>query len=244
MKLNLSSIDRPHYGYGLLEAARLARKLGIKRISAIEFGVAGGNGLLSLERHARYVEQETGVATAIYGFDTGAGLPPHTDYRDMPWLFQEGYFLMDVEKLKKKLGTSRLVIGPVHETLRRFCQEEKPPPIGFISFDVDYYSSTAAALKIFESPHSYLLPRVTCYFDDIAGDVFWAHNEYLGGLLAIKEFNAEHPNVKVARVEGLRFAGERLPQGWYDQIYVAHFFKHPDYCRPISEWTQMPLAAE
>jgi hypothetical protein len=244
MKLNLSSIDRPHYGYGLLEAAKLARKLGIQRISAIEFGVGGGNGLLAMEHHAEYVRKETGVDLAIYGFDTGIGLPAAIDYRDMPWLFQPGYFSMDVEKLKTRLRTSKLLLGPVEKTIGLFCQEEERPPIGFIVFDLDYYSSTVAALKIFESSHKNMLPRVTCYFDDIVGDVFWSHNEFLGGLLAIKEFNAQHSDVKVAPVEGLQFAGERLPQGWYRQIYVAHLFKHHDYCKPISEWTQMPLAAE
>src|SRR5215207_985617 len=54
-KLLYNTLDRPHYGYGLLKAAELARRLGYARISAIEFGVAGGNGLLSLERHAARV---------------------------------------------------------------------------------------------------------------------------------------------------------------------------------------------
>ena len=36
-----------------------------------EFGVAGGAGLVNLERIAELVEQKTGVGIDIYGFDTG-----------------------------------------------------------------------------------------------------------------------------------------------------------------------------
>src|SRR5579862_5305691 len=83
-KLDLNAIERPHYGHCLLQAASLARTLGHRRISAIEFGVAGGNGLVALERHADYVRKETGVEVMTYGFDTGRGMPPPIDYRDMP----------------------------------------------------------------------------------------------------------------------------------------------------------------
>src|SRR5262245_58869061 len=66
-KLKLHSIQRAEYGHCLLQAAHLARRLGHSRISAIEFGVAGGNGLVALERHAADVDRQTGVAVAIYG---------------------------------------------------------------------------------------------------------------------------------------------------------------------------------
>src|SRR6185503_7317687 len=52
---------RPHFGWGVLQAAQLAKSIGIPRISAIEFGVAGGNGLVSLERTAAEVEQIFGI---------------------------------------------------------------------------------------------------------------------------------------------------------------------------------------
>ena len=56
---------RPNYTWALLHAGHLAKTLGIRRISAIEFGVAGGNGLLALENAAvsnpinSYTEKET-----------------------------------------------------------------------------------------------------------------------------------------------------------------------------------------
>lgn len=243
-KLNYSAIDRPHYGHCLLQAALLAKKLGHSRFSAIEFGVAGGNGLVALESHAEHVRRETGVEVAIYGFDTGRGMPAPCDYRDLPYLWQAGYFQMDPDKLKDRLTRAKLVLGPVEETIMEFCRNEAPPPIGFIAFDLDYYSSTTAAFKVFEQEHTYLLPRVVCYVDDMVGDVDWAYNEFTGELLAIKEFNDAHDDMKLAPVQGLRFFGQRFPQLWHEQIFVAHLFTHTDYCRPISALTQLPLAAE
>jgi hypothetical protein len=51
-RLDYGMVDRPPYGHCMLHAAILARKLGHPRISCIEFGVAGGNGLVAMERHA------------------------------------------------------------------------------------------------------------------------------------------------------------------------------------------------
>ena len=38
------------YAFGVLSAARLAKALGLPGISVVEFGVAGGRGLIALER--------------------------------------------------------------------------------------------------------------------------------------------------------------------------------------------------
>ena len=51
----------PEYGYGLLNAALLAKRLGHARVTAIGFGVAGGNGLVALDHHAARVAAETGA---------------------------------------------------------------------------------------------------------------------------------------------------------------------------------------
>lgn len=203
--------------------------------------MAGGNGLVALEMHAGHVTRKTGVEVSIYGFDTGSGMPPPADFRDMPYLWQAGYFAMDVERLRARLRRAELVLGPVEETVQRFCEQHDPAPIGFISFDLDYYSSTRSALKILEAEHRYVLPRVACYVDDMVGDVDWAYNDYTGELLAIREFNNGHEHIKVASVRGLRFFAERIPLQWHEQIFAAHVFEHPDYGRPISDSTQLPL---
>jgi hypothetical protein len=87
---------RPHFTWGVLHAAHLARAIGAKRISVIEFGVAGGNGLVSLERVAEHVESVLQVGIDVYGFDPGAGLPKPLDYSDSPNLWTEFAFPMDV----------------------------------------------------------------------------------------------------------------------------------------------------
>jgi hypothetical protein len=53
----------------------LGKTLGHERISVIEYGVAGGNGLRMLEEHAKKIESILGVKIEVYGFDTGKGLP-------------------------------------------------------------------------------------------------------------------------------------------------------------------------
>jgi hypothetical protein len=215
--------------------------LGYKRIAALEFGVAGGNGLVALEQHAEYVQRETGVEVAVYGFDTGQGMPQPQDMRDMPYLWQSGYFAMDQAKLKARLRFAKLELGRVEETVAQFFEKEDPPPIGFISFDLDYYSSTVAALKIFNGDHKRYLPRVVCYFDDLAGGILDAYNEFTGELLAIKEFNDAQPDIKISRVHGLSGHSKLLPAQWHEKIYVAHRFAHPDYGKPTSDTTELAL---
>ena len=96
-------------------------------------------------------------------------------------------------------------LGPVEDTVRNFCELENPAPIGFIAFDLDYYSSTRSALSLLAAPHNYLLPRVLCYFDDTVGDIDMAINEYTGELLAIREFNDCREDIKLAPVRACVF---------------------------------------
>ena len=103
------------------------------------------------------------------------------------------------------LRSAKLVLGPVEDTVRNFCELENPAPIGFIAFDLDYYSSTRSALSLLAAPHNYLLPRVLCYFDDTVGDIDMAINEYTGELLAIREFNDCREDIKLAPFGGCVF---------------------------------------
>lgn len=239
-KLRVRSISRSQYGFGLLEACRLAERLRIPRISALEFGVAGGNGLIALERHAHFVTRETGVEIDIFGFDSAARLPAPVDYRDMPYAWEQGFYAMDIEKLESRLKSAELLIGDVGDTVVSFGQTN-PSPIGFISFDLDYYSSTSAALRVLDLPERNLLPRVFCYFDDVAGGPELCYNEFTGELLAITEFNQAHPDRKLARIAGLRHNFQTLPALWHEQIYVSHLFNHPQYNTPIRAEDQLSL---
>jgi hypothetical protein len=236
-KLRVGSIDRPDYGWPLLQGARLAEKLSYPAISAIEFGVAGGNGLVALERHAERIEKITGVRIDVYGLDSGAGLPSPIDHRDMPYLWQQGYYKMDVEALQRRLKRARLVLGDVRETVPAL--DCRSAPIAFVSFDLDYYSSTVSAFSIFDHERRMMTPRVACYFDDVAGSLLHAYHEYAGELLAIREFNARHENIKIDRARGAQAADQMT---WsMEKLYVAHLFDHPDYSRPIGVTHQHPL---
>jgi hypothetical protein len=224
-----SAAQRPWYTWGVLQGVRLAKAVGIERISVIEFGVAGGNGLLALEQIADKVGDLSGVAIDTYGFDTGCGLPKPLDYRDCPNLFAPGRYPMDEDKLRNRLRRARLMLGLVEDTVSEFIAF-RPSPVAFISFDLDYYSSTMQAFKVFEAEQSLLLPRIHCYFDDIMG---FTYSEYTGERLAIAEFNESHTSRKISPIYGLKYF---LPQphaqaDWSEMLYIAHIFDHELYGR-------------
>ena len=228
LRCRLDIFERPNYAYGVQQGAILAKELGLPAISVAEFGVAGGRGLIELEQIAREVAQAYDVEVQVYGFDRGMGLPEVTDYRDLPYTWRKGYFEMDVESLKSRLTDARLVIGDIDETLPTFTSTYGPAPLAFVAVDVDYYSSTVDALKVFDLDDKYLLPRVTCYFDDIVGEDHVFQNKYVGELLAIEEFNVAHERQKIVPIHGLA-AKRDLPAAWNDSMYAMHHFDHPLY---------------
>ena len=193
---------RPHYTWSVLHAASIAARTGRERISVAEVGVAGGNGLLALERAADAAESELGVQIEVFGFDTGEGLPPPRDHRDAPFIMDRGDFPMDVEGLRRRLSRAELVLGDVSETIPRFLGGDHAE-LGFISFDVDYYSSTRDALALLAGDPNRLLPRVLCYFDDTHG---YPWGDFNGARLAIDEYNAAGSERKLAQLHGLRLS--------------------------------------
>ncbi len=89
--------------------------------ASIEIGVAGGNGLVALERAAALAGERLGVEVETYGFDTGQGLPPPRDHRDAPFIMDRGDFPMDVAALRSRLSRAELVLGDVRETIPGFA---------------------------------------------------------------------------------------------------------------------------
>lgn len=236
----IGAVDRPHYAFIMYQAAQLAARLGHKRVSVLEFGVAGGNGLLAMEHHAEAIERLFPVTFEIYGFDTGGGLPEPKDYRDLPYLWQAGFFAMDQAALANKLKRSTLVIGNVSETGPGFFESYNPAPIGAVSHDFDFYSSTVEGLKTFEGDSRRLLPRVFCYFDDTLGGEEQLYSEFTGERLAIEDFNAAHQDRKIGTPFFLR--ARQALGAWVNQIWVLHVFSHPQYGKYISQDAdQLPL---
>ncbi len=235
-QIDIGAVVRPNYGYSMYVAADLARKLGHKTLSVIEFGVAGGNGLIAIERHAKEIAAELPMNFEVYGFDTGSGLPPPDDYRDLPYHWKSGFYKMDLEALKSRLKSAQLVIGDVRETCRDFCSRFGPAPIGCIFFDLDFYSSTKAALEIFNADQRFFLPRVFLYFDDIIGGETELYNEFTGQRLAISEFNQKSDHRKITPCHYL--TSTPMAQSWHHQIFVYHDFRHPLYNTFVSKENQ------
>jgi len=239
MRTTLGLVRRPQYSYCMWQAARLAKRLGLDRISVLEFGVAGGNGLVAIEAHAEEIRRTLGMDIAIYGFDTGGGLPAPVDYRDLPYHWRAGFFAMDQPRLRRRLRTAQLVLGDVRETARVFHDRTPAPPIGCMFHDLDFYSSTRDSFQILEGDAARFLPRVFNYFDDIVGNEVALYNDFTGQRLAIREFNEAHPTRKFAPCHHLV---RRRPRVWHQQIFVLHDFAHPRYNAFISqEDQQLPL---
>lgn len=236
--------SRPHYAYGVYASADLAARLGIAAMSVVELGVAGGAGLLALEGIAAEVSNALGVRIVVYGFDSGEGMPAPADYRDLPYVWGQGFYKMDQSALKASLKHATLIVGNVASTVPAFLKTGDFPPIGFVAFDLDYYSSTKMALQLFEGGPESHLPRVYCYFDDIIWPEIACHNEYTGELCAIREFNMEHAHMKVSPIHMFSHMRPHAAP-WNEQMYVLHDFWHPLYAVNLTpkkaRSTQLPL---
>ena len=215
------------YIWGVLQGCALGKVLGLSRVSVMEFGVASGAGLLSLERIAERAEKSIGIEIEVYGFDTGFGLPKPQDYRDCPNLWLDGQFPMDVEALSARLRRTSLRLGLIKETVPAFLQGGHAP-VAFAAIDVDLYSSTKEVFQLFQGSYDRLLPRVVCYFDDIMG---WTFNEYNGERLAIAEFNVEHAMRKICPLHGLKYfvPTRHRNRAWPELMFLFHMFDHPLY---------------
>jgi len=228
-RLALDAFRRPWYAYGMYEAADLARRLKLPAITAIEFGVAGGDGLVEMEAIARELEKALGVQIHVVGFDTGEGMPEEHDYRDLPYIWKRGLYKMDVDHVKSRLSRAELVLGNVARTVPSILERGLAGPIGFAVFDLDYYSSTVDAFRIFDGPVGAYLPRVLCYFDDIMSGTQMYHCEEVGELLAIREFNESRPKDQKIRPAHNLIGSLPMRPAWAERIWVHHRFEHPQY---------------
>ena len=212
--------SRPNYLVGVLAAADQAKREGVSAISAYEFGVAGGNGLLALAESAEAVEQEVGVKIRVYGFDAGAGLPSAApDFREHPDQWMPGDYPMNEPELRRRMRpNTELIIGEISRTLPDHLRTAAPP-IGFVSVDVDLYSSATDVLSMFKAPERRMLRRTFIYFDDID---FVFNHKFAGELLAIDEFNESSTGVKIDRWYGIEKFRPFWESPWLRKMYVAH----------------------
>ena len=175
------------------------------------------------------------VDVTVIGLDSGTGMPAPVDYRDVAHVWQQGFFKMDESALRARLTTAKLLIGTLGETIPKMLTtlQQTSTPIGFVAFDLDYWSSTKLAFAAFDGHGATRLPRVFCYFDDIVEPPQAYLNPFVGELLAIEEYNACHAARKFARIERLDFFRDK-PALWNHQMFIHHDFAHTDYTRFIS----------
>tara|TARA_B100000029_G_scaffold498167_1_gene566630 strand:- start:127 stop:951 length:825 start_codon:yes stop_codon:yes gene_type:complete len=231
-RMEINALERVPYAYICYNAAKLAKKLGYKRISVIEYGVGKGAGLLSLEEYTEEIKKILGVEIDIYGFDTGQGLPKPKDYRDLPYHWKEGFFSMDKNDLIKNLNKTKLILGDIESTSKTFFSDYNPAPIGAVIHDFDFYSSTKTALSMMKENSNFFLPRVFSYFDDIIGNEIELYNDYTGERLAINEFNLNNKEIKIS--QSYHFLSHPN-ETWHNQIWIIHFFMHEKYNSFISQ---------
>ncbi len=224
-KVAFDLIVRHQNAFGLLRAADLAGQVGVRRVTAIEFGVAAGAGLMNLCRLASRITRLTGVEFEIVGFDTGTGMPEPRDYRDHPEYYRAGDFPMqDRGALLAALPpNAKLILGNIAATVPQFLSGMEAP-LGFVSMDVDYYSSTVDALVIFDDNSCKYLPFVIMYLDDIEFD---GHNPYCGELGAIEEFNQSRLLRKITKYNFLRQKRIFQRANWIAHMFQCHVLDHP-----------------
>jgi hypothetical protein len=205
-RVHLDLFPYPQYAYGVYIACLQANMLGVRRTTVMEFGVAGGNGLIALESAADFIGRELGISVQVIGFDTGEGMPPSDDYRDIVYWYRPGDYRMDVERLKARLRGARLVIGDIRETVEH-ALSGGDGPVGF---------------------------WVVIYADDIFGlHDLNLMCEDVGEERAFREFNDTHPRQRILPIRGLRYK-RPFPAKWNDMMFVHHDFAHPDYNTPIN----------
>ena len=78
---------RPAYVWGILQGCALGKVLGYESVSVLEFGVAGGAGLVAMERIAEAAESLPGISNASEGqsgesSECCTGCPPVIAYQE------------------------------------------------------------------------------------------------------------------------------------------------------------------
>jgi hypothetical protein len=219
-------LDRPHYAYGLLRGADVAKSFGHTAMTACEFGVATGNGLERLIQLSESVGREVGIDIRVVGFDTAKGLPAPRGYKDHPEIWSQGDFSprsrQDLER--QFAGRVELIVGDVDETIVGFVDSlSERAPLGFAAFDMDTYSSTRDSMRGLCGPAACYLPAVSLYFDDVG---FFFANRTCGALAAIDEFNENNPLRIVDRDRSLPGRHVHPAAPWYSRMYAFHVLDH------------------
>ena len=197
----------PKYGLQLIYALWQAKLCGYQKVTAVEFGVASGRGLSALENYAQDFSSKFDIEVIVQGFDTGRGLPSPQDYRDHPEIWTGGDY--------SARYTGPVIYGDIKNTLPQYIENWGDSVLGFVSLDLDLYSSTINAMPIFEMSPDQYLPSVMVHLDDTNTQL--TMNPWCGAELAVNEFNNTHTMRKF----------EQKHHCWnIDNFYVMHVLDH------------------
>tara|TARA_B100000029_G_C17404861_1_gene898449 strand:- start:69 stop:902 length:834 start_codon:yes stop_codon:yes gene_type:complete len=219
---------RPNYENILLESVLEAKELGYKSVSVLELGVAGGNGIIALEKYKKKIEKLTNIRIDIFGFDSGDGLPEINNKYDLPFFWKTGDYRTDKQKLEKRIS-SKIFYGDIKNTFDEFIKTN-PSKIISIFVDLDLYTSTKNFLSQLPKYRNFLCPRVYCYFDDVFHPRHYI-NEHNGELLAIKEFNNENRDIKIGKSLS-SYYDFKFPTA-VENLFMLHNFTHKDYLKNL-----------
>ncbi len=173
---------------------------GKKGVTLVELGVFKGDGLRFITQVVEHITKRIEMKYRVYGFDSFEGLQDFEGYKDHHEIWHPGqYKYTDYDKMAKQFGDkATLIKGDVTNTIQEFLVDhiDMDYPLGFISLDIDLYSSAKAALKIMEDadPNKYI-PTVLMIVDD--QDYLVTYNDWCGEGLAIREFNESNEFRKI-----------------------------------------------
>lgn len=224
-------LGRSYYVLSLMQGVIQAIHCGYPRIAAVELGVGSGGGLRELCCAAKFFTADAGIDIDIFGFDCAAGLPRPVDYRDHPEVWEPGEYAMgNPDRLRAKLPpNAHLIIGDVRDTIPGF-EPQLRGQIGFVSIDLDFYSSTRDAMSLFRFAPDRYLPAVPLYVDDVENCICF--NEWCGVSGAIREFNQTEPMRKIVKTP-FNIPAES------GSFHVCHVLDHP--IRNGSQKPRFPL---
>jgi hypothetical protein len=234
------AVDR-RYVFGAVHGAYLASRLGIDRVSFLEFGTGRGGGVDKLERLADLVWQEFGVQAAVRTFDIGTGVPPAASLADLPQQNPPGSysdFDADATRARFRRPDTELLLGRFDDSVPAYIGRDDAP-VAFVSFDTGVHSATSQALRIVRdaSPER-LLPRVVCFFEPILAYTYAWFN---GDWRAIGEHNEQERDDgelgwrrPLAPILGLHYYAPRrlCHDPWVEKYFLAHVTDHPLYTAP------------
>ena len=208
-------LPRPNYALGILMAAHQAKELNYKKISIIELGCWNFEGLIDIENYINDIKKFIDIDFSVYGFELGSGhIKEETDPRNRLYELSGGDYAFKKDENIKKLKFSKLILGDVKETVPKFLEEKHldNAPLGFVIFDLGFYTSAKDALNLLKSKSKRYLPRTIIYSDN---NYFVLENE--ADKLAFAEFNNEGGKT----ISPIGELAEQLSISWNKWIFLG-----------------------